>query len=71
MEVLTMKRNQSKPAEDLGVIRGAAAIGRAIGADERRAFYLLEQGIVPGRKEGGTWISTKSALQRFYDIEVK
>jgi hypothetical protein len=51
----------------LGVVRGAAAIGRAIGVSPRRAYYLLENGVLPGRKEGNLWTSTIDLLKRFYE----
>jgi hypothetical protein len=51
----------------LGVVRGAAAIGAAIGVSPRRAYWLLERGVLPAVKEGSTWTSTLDRLRRFYE----
>jgi hypothetical protein len=56
-------------ADELGVLRGAREIAKAINTNERRAFYLLEKGIIPARKEGNTWTSTIGQLRRFYEGE--
>jgi hypothetical protein len=50
----------------LGVLRGAAAIGKAIGASERRAYWLLENGSIPAVKEGNLWTTTIDRLRQFY-----
>jgi hypothetical protein len=51
----------------LGIVRGAAAIGAAIGVSPRRAYWLLERGVLPAVKEGSTWTSTLDRLRRFYE----
>jgi hypothetical protein len=51
----------------LGVVRGAPAIARAIGTTPRRAYYLLENGVLPAVKEGSIWTCTLDALRRFYE----
>jgi hypothetical protein len=55
---------------------GAAAIARAAGvvdedgeADLRRVFYLLEQRLLPGKKIGRAWVSSRSAIQRALEIK--
>jgi len=48
--------------ENSDVIWGAANIGKVIGRSERVAFYLLEQGLLPGRKLGGRWVASRKAL---------
>src|SRR5215831_5466505 len=48
-------------------IRGAAAIAAAIGVSPRRAYWLLERGVLPAVKEGATWTSTLDRLRRFYE----
>jgi hypothetical protein len=53
----------------IGVVRGAAAIARAVGATPRRTYYLLENGLLPAVKEGNTWVSTLDRLRRFYEGE--
>jgi hypothetical protein len=51
----------------LGVVRGAPAIAKVIGASTRRAYYLLENKILPGVKEGNLWTCTLDSLRRFYE----
>jgi hypothetical protein len=41
---------------------GAAAIGEAIGKSTRMAFYLLEHGLIPGRKVGKQWVASRERL---------
>jgi hypothetical protein len=58
----------SAPNENpLGVLRGAPEIAKAIGAKPRRAYYLLENKILPGVKEGNLWTCTLDSLRRFYE----
>jgi hypothetical protein len=60
--------------EDLDTpIWGAEAIGREAGCidndgnvDLRRAFYLLERGLLPATKVGRQWTSTPRRLRRFF-----
>jgi hypothetical protein len=54
---------------DFELIRGAAAIGRALGLTDRRVFWLLEKGILPAQKEGRIWVTTKERLRQFYSGE--
>jgi hypothetical protein len=51
-------------ADDL--LRGAEAIGVFIGLGLRETFYGLQEGHIPGRKEGRTWVSSKSRLRKHY-----
>ena len=51
----------------LGILRGAPAIAKAINCSTRRAYYLLETGILPAVKEGSLWTCTLDALRRFYE----
>jgi hypothetical protein len=46
----------------LGILWGAAAIGHFIGKDRRKTYWLLENKLLPGRKKGKVWISTKAEL---------
>jgi hypothetical protein len=55
---------QSDVAEPMDIIWGAAAIGRAIGVPTRRAFYLLERGLLPATKVGDSWCASRAALQK-------
>ena len=51
-------------ADDL--LRGAEAIGVFIGLGLRETFYGLQEGHIPGRKEGRTWVSSKGRLRKHY-----
>jgi len=51
-------------ADDL--LRGAAKIGAFIGLGLRETFYGLQEGHIPGRKEGRTWVSSKTVLRKHY-----
>ncbi len=42
---------------------GAKAIGDELGLPERKAFYLLEKGLLPARKIGRIWVSTRKQLR--------
>jgi hypothetical protein len=44
---------------------GAKGIGEVVGVSPRRAFELLERGILPARKRGGLWQSTIEELEEF------
>lgn len=43
-------------------IWGASAIASAIGVPRRRAYYLLEQRLIPARKVGDSWVAERSKL---------
>jgi hypothetical protein len=45
------------------LIWGAAAIGAEIGAGKRKAFYMLERHLIPGRKIGGLWVASRRELR--------
>lgn len=56
-----------KPAPDgFDLLWGADAIGHAIGATRRQAFYLLEQGRLPAKKVGGRWVAERKNLERSF-----
>ena len=44
---------------------GAEKIGEILGTSLRKTFYLLERGLVPARKVGGSWQSTEGELEDF------
>jgi len=48
---------------------GARAIGAEIGRPPGKVYYLLEKGLIPGKKMGGTWTSSKSALRAHFTTE--
>jgi hypothetical protein len=44
---------------------GAEKIAEVLGVSLRKSFYLLEKGLVPARKVGGSWQSTQGELEDF------
>jgi hypothetical protein len=54
---------QTAAAESCDVIWGAANIARFLNCPARRAFYLLEKRLIPGRKVGDSWVSTRTELR--------
>ena len=41
---------------------GAAAIGKFVKVNQRKAFYRLEYGLIPGFKVGRLWYARKSSI---------
>jgi hypothetical protein len=62
-----MSTGSSEGNNELGVLRGAQQIAAAIGLPARRAYFLLEAGLLPATKEGNLWVTTRARLQRHYD----
>jgi hypothetical protein len=58
--------HEMTPADD--VLNGVKAIAAFTGETERRAFYLLERGMLPGKKIGSRWISSRAALRKAYSV---
>ena len=52
--------DQTTRSADL--LAGAAKIADFLDCSERRAFYMLEKGIVPGFKLGRIWHARRSTL---------
>ncbi len=48
-------------AEDL--LDGVAAYAEFLGWPERRIYYMLERGQLPGGKSGNRWIGSKRRLR--------
>ena len=59
--------NENSLKDDL--LTGAQAIADYIGEDKRKAYYLLENGLIPGRKRGAEWISRKSSLDQAHTVD--
>lgn len=55
--------------DSIDVLWGADAIGRAIGVNRRRAFYLLENGLIPAKQVGGRWCVRRSELVKAFSTE--
>jgi hypothetical protein len=47
-------------------LRGVSEIAQFTGEAERRTYYLLEHGIIPGGKMGAQWIASKTKLREHY-----
>ena len=41
---------------------GAEAIGAVIGKPERATFHMLESGLLPAKKIGNRWVSSRKRL---------
>ena len=46
------------------LVWGVKALAVEIGRTERQTFHLLERGLIPGRKLGGRWVASRSALRQ-------
>lgn len=51
---------------ELDLVWGAKAIGRELNLPERKTYYLLETGKLPGKKIGKIWVSSRPALKRWF-----
>jgi len=58
-----MYSDQNSPTSESDVVWGAANIGRVINRPPRQTFYLLEKGLLPARKIGDAWVSTRTELR--------
>ena len=59
----------SDQAEGRRYLWGAKAIGEELGLGTRQAFYLLEQGALPGKKLGNKWVSEVDALHKAVAVD--
>jgi hypothetical protein len=55
------------PTPHTEVLWGAKAIADFIGKDERTTFYLLQKNMLPARKVGSAWTTTRSRLLRHFE----
>lgn len=53
-----------KLSDDL--LKGVKQIANHTGDGERRTYYLLEHGLIPGFKIGAIWHARKSSLDAHY-----
>jgi hypothetical protein len=62
-----MTKNIRNAASDLAsdLIWGTTEIGEYIGRPERAVFYMLNQGLLPGKKLGGRWVASKAKLRAY------
>lgn len=58
------KEIEHTDVKPLDMLWGATAIAKAIGVNRRKAYYLLENGLLPAKKVGDSWCASRSALLR-------
>lgn len=44
------------------LLKGAKGAAKALGLTPREIYYLLDQGLIPGRKIGGRWYFSRHEL---------
>jgi hypothetical protein len=49
----------------LDLLWGVEAISKVVRRTERQTGYMLAKGLLPGRKVGGLWVSSRSSLCKF------
>ena len=57
--------HEQRLGDDL--IAGGPAIAAELGETKRRAYYLLETGLIPGFKIGNRWYVRRSTLATLID----
>ena len=62
-----------EPCESLGsdLLWGARRIAEEIGVPARKAYYLLENGLIPARKIGRDWCARRSVLNQHFAVAVQ
>ena len=57
------------PAPDSNgdLLTGAEEIAKFLNVNPRRAFHLLEKGLIPGFRLGKRWCARRSRLTRFFE----
>jgi hypothetical protein len=53
--------------DDIDILWGAEAIGKALGISGRRAHYLIEKRELPVKRIGGRWCITRARLREFFE----
>jgi hypothetical protein len=51
----------------VNLLWGAKAISREIDAPLRQTFYMLENGLIPGKKIGARWCASREVLRRHFE----
>jgi hypothetical protein len=62
-------RNITDDIDDDTPLWGADEIGKVINRDTRTVFYLLQRGLIPAKKVGALWVSTRRQLRRALEVE--
>jgi hypothetical protein len=52
-----------KNSDENAPIWGAGPISKVISKSERATYHLLERGLLPAKKVGGSWVSTPRKLR--------
>lgn len=55
----------ANPLPNNDYLWGAAATAEALGVNVRQAYYLLENGLVPGFHIGSRWVVKRAELEEF------
>jgi len=61
-----MSRENDETADTGEILWGAKAIAEEINRDVRQTFYLLEKKLIPGKKTGKMWTSSRNQLRRYF-----
>jgi hypothetical protein len=61
---MTKTDDGSEMVQESDFLWGAVAIGRETNLKPRQVFHMLEHGLLPAKKVGGKWCSSRAALRR-------
>jgi hypothetical protein len=56
--------DQIQPKNQSDVVWGAREIGREVGLDRGAAYHLLSRGLLPAKRLGRKWVSSRSLLRQ-------
>jgi hypothetical protein len=56
-------------SDDLLPVWGARDIAKVINRPERATFHLLEKGLLPAKKVGGSWVAIKGKLRAAITVD--
>ncbi len=51
-------------------LHGARDIGEHLNVSPRRAFYLLENNLIPAGKIGNTWVARRSRIDSYIEAKL-
>jgi plasmid stability protein len=67
VEAKAFHADTHEPPAKLDLLWGALEIAKALNLPSRRkAFYMLENGLIPAKKVGREWVASRSALAAFF-----
>jgi hypothetical protein len=61
---MAQDNTETKILPDDRPIWGASAIGREVGLDRASVYHLLSRNLLPARRIGRRWVSTRGQLRR-------